>query len=319
MKDKKKTEIQQIDELSCLRQRVRQLEASEKRYRDFVENVEDACLEVDLSGRFTFGNNVLFSAIGYTREEFSRMERWRIFPSREESDRITAIYHEIYRTGIPHKIVNYTIAHKDGSIRNFEASVSLIIDEEGNPAGFRGVARDVTQQKTMEAEQERYRNFIENIEDFCFEIDLAGNFTFVNQAMRNRFGYTKEEARGMNFRTYIKPEAVHKIIAEFHNLYRTGKPLTLLDYEILHKNGSIITLELSVSLICDAQGKPAGFRGISRDITEKRKMEAAQESYRTFVENIEDGCWEIDLNGHCTFCNQATLDQFGYSEEEQKK
>ena len=315
----KEIEAQRAEELSRLRQRVCQLAASEKRYRDFVENIEDACLEMDLSGNFAFGNHALFRAIGYTREECSLMKRWQFFPTREESERIEAIYREIYQTGMPRKIVNYSIVHKDGSIKNFEASVSLIRDEEGNPAGFRGIARDVTEQKIIEAEQVRYQNFVENIEDFCFETDLAGNFTFANHSMLNRFGCTMEEVLGMNFKSYIKREDVPKIYSEFNKIYKTGKPLSLLNHEIVHKDGSMITLELSVSLNCDAQGRPAGFRGISRDVTEKRKMEAAQERYRAFVENIEDGCWEINLNGYCTFCNQATLNQFGYSAEEHKK
>lgn len=319
MMDMKEIEAQRAEELSRLRQRVCQLAASEKRYRDFVENIEDACLEMDLSGNFAFGNHALFRAIGYTREECSLMKRWQFFPTREESERIEAIYREIYQTGMPRKIVNYSIVHKDGSIKNFEASVSLIRDEEGNPAGFRGIARDVTEQKIIEAEQVRYQNFVENIEDFCFETDLAGNFTFANHSMLNRFGCTMEEVLGMNFKSYIKREDVPKIYSEFNKIYKTGKPLSLLNHEIVHKDGSMITLELSVSLNCDAQGRPAGFRGISRDVTEKRKMEAAQERYRAFVENIEDGCWEINLNGYCTFCNQATLNQFGYSAEEHKK
>jgi len=319
MKDKKETEAQHTEELSHLRQRIAQLEASEKRYRDFVENVEDACLEMDLAGNYAFGNNALFQAIGYTREEFSQMKRWQLFPTREESDRITVIYHDIYRTGIPHKIVNYSIIHKNGTIRDFEASVSLIRNEEGNPVGFRGIARDVTEQKAIEAEQARYRNFVENIEDFCFEIDLAGNFTFVNHAMLSRFGYTMEESLGMNFKTYIKPEKFNKIFSEFNTLYQTGKPLKLLDYEIVHKDGSIITLELSVSLICDAQGKPAGFRGISRDITEKTKIVEKLEKYKNFVENVFDICWESDLDGKLTFINSAVLRKLGFSEEDLQK
>jgi two-component system, cell cycle sensor histidine kinase and response regulator CckA len=319
MADKKKTKTVLLEELSNLRQQVRQLEVSEKRYRDFVENVEDACLEMDLTGRFTFANKALFSVIGYSREDFSQMARWQFFPTREESDRITTTYHEIYQTGIPRKIVDYSILHKDGSVRNFEASVSLIRNEEGNPVGFRGIGRDVTEQKAAEAQQERYRNFIENIEDFCFETDLAGNFTFVNHAMLNRFGFTIEDAMGMNFKTYIKPDEVHKIFSEFHNLYLTGKPLSLLDYGVVHKDGSIITLEGSISLICDAQGNPVGFRGISRDVTEKRKTVDILERYKNFVENVFDICWESDLDGNFTFINSAVLRRLGFSKEDFKK
>jgi len=274
---------------------------------------------MDLSGNFTFGNDALFKISGYTREEHLQMKRWQLFPTREEADRIANVYSEIYRTGIPRKIIDYLILHKDGSVRNISASVSLIRNEEGNPVGFRGIGRDVTEQKKIEAEQERYRNFVENIEDFCFETNLAGNFTFVNRTMLNRFGYTLEKALGMNFKSYIKPEEVHKIFSDFNNLYRTGKSLTLLDYEIVLEDGSTITLELSVSLICDAQGKPAGFRGISRDITEKRKIVEKLERYKNFVENVFDICWESDLEGNFTFINSVVLRRLGFSKEDLQK
>jgi two-component system, cell cycle sensor histidine kinase and response regulator CckA len=319
MKDKKEAATLYTEEFSNLKKRIQQLEASEKRYREFVENVEDACLEMDLSGNFTFGNDALFKTGGYTREEHLQMKRWQLFPTREEADRIANVYSEIYRTGIPRKIIDYLILHKDGSVRNISASVSLIRDEEGNPVGFRGTGRDVTEQKKIEAEQERYRNFVENIEDFCFEVDLAGNFTFVNRAMLNRFGYTKEEALGMNFNSYIKSEELPNIYSEFNALYKTGKPLPLISHEIVHKDGSTITLELSISLIFDAHGKTMGFRGISRDVTENRKMVAKLERYQNFVENVYDICWESDLEGNFTFVNSAALRKLGFSREDLKK
>jgi PAS domain S-box-containing protein len=314
----KKTKAQLIEEIENLRQSTRRLEAFEKRYRNFVENVADACFELDLSGRFTFGNEALFRFSQYPREELYRMERRDFFPTREESDRIKNVYEDIYRKGESVKIVDYLILRKDGCLRNLEASVSLIRDEEGNPTGFRGVGRDVTEEKRAAAEQERYRNFVENIDDFCFELDPAGNFTFVNQAMLKRFDFTREEATGMNFTSYIRPEQVDQIYSEFNKHYQSGQPLSLLNYDVIHKDGTRITLELSVSPILDARGKTVGSRGIARDVTARKTMEAQQERFRSFFEEIEDGCWEIDLDGYCTFCNKATLNQFGYSIEELK-
>jgi PAS domain S-box-containing protein len=315
----KKTKAQLIEEIENIRQSTRRLEAFEKRYRNFVENVADACFELDLSGRFTFGNEALFRFSQYPREELYRMERRDFFPTREESDRIKNVYEDIYMKGESVNIVDYLVLRKDGCLRNLEASVSLIRDEEGNPTGFRGVGRDVTEEKRAAAEQERYRNFVENIDDFCFELDPAGNFTFVNQAMLKRFGYTKEETRGMNFTQYIKPESVNQISLEFNRHYRSGQPLSLLNYEVIHKDGSTIMIELSVSPILDTGGKTVGSRGIARDVTEKRKMVARLERYRDFVENVDDICWESDLDGNLTIINSATLKKLGYTKTDLEK
>ena len=75
---------------------------------------------------------------------------------------------------------------------HLEMSVSLIRDPKGKPVGFRVVSRDISDRKRMEAENERYRDFVENITDGCIESDLAGNTTFVNEAVCQMLGYTRE-------------------------------------------------------------------------------------------------------------------------------
>ena len=94
----------------------------------------------------------------------------------------------------------YQIIRKDGEIRDLEMSASLFSDAKGKPVGFRGISRDITERKRLEAEQERYREFVENITDGCIESDLAGNTTFVNEAVCRMLGYTREELIGMNNR-----------------------------------------------------------------------------------------------------------------------
>jgi PAS domain S-box-containing protein len=122
--------------------------------------------------------------------------------------------------------------------------------------------------------EEKYRSILESIEEGYFEVDLVGNFTFFNRSLCDVLGYPSEELLGMNTRDCGTSESAVKIFQVFDEIYRTGKPVGLVDYEVIRKDGSSRILEMSVSLIKDAAGEPAGFRGVTRDTTENRKLRA---------------------------------------------
>ena len=95
-----------------------------------------------------------------------------------------------------------------------------------------------------------------------FEVDLAGNFTLVNEAECRNLGYSKkQEMIGMNNRQYTEKEEAKKVAQGFKQVYTTGESLKGLVYEFIRKDGTKAFNELSVSLIRDSEGKPIGFRG----------------------------------------------------------
>jgi PAS domain S-box-containing protein len=114
---------------------------------------------------------------------------------------------------------------------------------------------------------------LENIQDGYFEIDLAGNYTFFNNSVCQIHGYSKDELMGMNNRQYTDKETAKKVFKAFNNVYKTGEPLKGLDWQIIRKDGTKRYVEISILLQKDSSGKPIGFRGIVRDITERKNME----------------------------------------------
>ncbi|HDQ04436.1 MAG TPA: PAS domain S-box protein [Deltaproteobacteria bacterium] len=305
------------------RQSDEDLRISEEKYRNILESITEGYYEVDLAGNYTFYNDSLCRILGYSREEMTGMS-YKNYTDKENAKKLFAGFNEIYKTGIPTKIVDYEIIRKDGEKRHMETSASLLKDSSGNPVGFRGVVRDVTerikQQEALRQSEEKYRNILESIREGYFELDLEGNYIFANESNCRFLGYTKEELIGKNYRIHTSQEAAEKLYQPYRELYKTGKPIESVELESFTKEGNKVIHETSVSLIRDDKGKPVGFRGVSRDVTARRQIEEElrknEEKYRTIIESIQDGYFELDLSGKYTFVNDAICRHLGYTREE---
>ncbi len=128
-------------------------------------------------------------------------------------------------------------------------------------------------EEALRQSEEKYRNILENIQEGYYEVDLAGNYTFLNDSMCRIWGYPKEELMGMNNRQFTDQETARRLFQDFNRAYKTGEPGKIVDYEIIRKDGAQRYVETSFSIMRDSSGKPIGFRGIIRDITERKKAE----------------------------------------------
>ncbi|MBW1785997.1 MAG: PAS domain S-box protein [Deltaproteobacteria bacterium] len=178
-------------------------------------------------------------------------------------------------------------------------------------------------QKALHESEGRYRNILETIEEGYFEVDLSGNLTFVNEAVCRFSGYSREQLLGMNNREYVTRETARRMYRVFSEIYRTGKPSRMTHYEVITKSGEHKVIELSTSLMRDVAENPIGFKGMTRDITERRHGEQAlresEEKYRQLVDHAPTGIYEIDFTtGQFISVNDVMCEYTGYTKEEFK-
>jgi PAS domain S-box-containing protein len=128
-------------------------------------------------------------------------------------------------------------------------------------------------EEAMRESEEKYRTILNSIQEGYYETDLRGNMTFFNESLCRILGYTRDEMMGMNNRQYMSADAAKRVYNFFVNVYRTGEPETAFDWEVIAKNGAHKTVEASVALIRSSEGIPIGFRGVVRDITERKQAE----------------------------------------------
>jgi diguanylate cyclase (GGDEF)-like protein/PAS domain S-box-containing protein len=255
----------------------RSMRQSEERYRSIIEQMVDSYHETDLSGLLTFVNDAECRNLGYSREELIGMDIRR-FINEKEFRKVSRVIAQVVNTGIPVYAHELEITRKDGTKAFNETSVSLIRDSKGSPIGLRGIARDVTERKAMEEKiresEERYRTILEEMEEWYFETDLAGNILFCNDIFAKGIGYSKERLMGGNLRDFGRPENTDIIYRAFHQVHETGEPIKNISHEFTRPDGSgTAFVEFSIFPTHNRKGKASGFRGVGHDITERKRAE----------------------------------------------
>ncbi len=316
----------------------RALKASEKRLREIMDNVSDYIYTHDLEGRFISFNRFTTDISGYTYDELiGRQIKSLVAPAYQSE--FDTYMEQIITRGHAEGIM--AIKNKDGELRYWDYRNTMIF-KDGKPNFVQGISRDVTDsvkaRRELKRSEEKYRNILEKMEEGYYEVDIKGNLTFFNDAMCKILGYPKGELMGLNNRAYMDKENAEKVYRTFNNVYRTGRPERGIDWEFIRKDGKASHVETSVSPIKDEKGQCIGFRGILRDITERKKAEeeirrysehleemvakrteelkTSEEKYRTILDNVEAGYYELDLAGNITEGSDIAATILGYAPEE---
>lgn len=124
---------------------------SEIRFRTILDSIEDGYFEVNLEGSFTFFNDAVPIHIGYSPEELLGLN-YRQYMDEANSRRVFEVFHKVYTTGTPTRSFDWELVKKDGTRIYVEASVSLQRNRNGEPIGFCGIIRDISERKRSEQE-----------------------------------------------------------------------------------------------------------------------------------------------------------------------
>jgi PAS domain S-box-containing protein len=251
------------------------LREGEEKYRTIIEGIEEGYFELDLSGNMTFFNDSMCKILGFPRNELVGMNN-RDYTSAETAKKMYDAFNKIYRTGNPEKIMDFEIIKKDGATGIIEISASLRQDASGEPIGFRGVARDVTERKLIEAELIQTKNFLQNILDSSLDgittTDLRGTTIYTTPRVKDILGYEQKELMGEHIsKLYVNGKEDAKVL--MRELMEKGE-LNDHEMELIRKGGGTMDVSVSASLLRDEKGEVVGTLGIYRDISEKKRLES---------------------------------------------
>ncbi len=132
--------------------------------------------------------------------------------------------------------------------------------------------------ESLRISEERFRALVETTSDWVWEIDSQGVYTYVGPKVRDLLGYEPEEVISKTPFDFMPPDGVERISAAFLNIVDRQNPIERLENTARHKDGRLVVLETSGVPFFDASGNLLGYRGIDRDITERKQAESVREA-----------------------------------------
>ena len=138
-----------------------------------------------------------------------------------------------------------------------------------------------TAEQALREANDRYLTIAKCIPDTIWSMDLSGRFTYVSPGVERLHGRTVEECLTLTYRDLVAPGQVpHLELIVREEMQRAAQPecdrniVRTFETELLHKDGATIWAEVNASFIWSDDGKPIGFTGVTRDITERKHAEA---------------------------------------------
>ena len=298
----------------------RELSSSEERYRGLVQSSPDLIFEMDGNGIYTFYSDRTEEVIGWSPGEmigrpFTDFIDMEAFP--HAAQRIAEI---AANPGKP-STDRLLIRHKHGGRKiPFEVSVVGQVDELGELAAIRGVARDISERERLEnqlrASEERYRFLVENAPDVVFSADAQTRFLFFSDTIEQLTGFRPEELIGETFDKIITPETMPVALERWALIEADPSISQVLRLEVRHKDGGTVPLEIHSVGQVDGQGRFAGVHGSARDISERERLEAelraSEERYRSVIQSSPDLIWATNKAGRYEFVSDRVRDLLGW-------
>jgi len=307
------------------------LRESEMRYRLLAENVSDVIWMMDLDLSYKYISPSIEQLQGFTPEEYIKMRPWdHVSKGSLEVAKERLIYEiEMEKTGVPDPerviTLELELERKDGTWVWVESKISFLRDNDGKAIGLLGVSRDVSERRRMEETlretSEKLRVLFDSIGEAVTLVDMSGNIVDANkEALRLHNFERKDEILGLKASEMVAPIDRDKAMKDSLNALKSSQPSGRNEYRLITRAGREFDGEFNVAIVRDNRGRPAGFVGIARDISErKRVLEAlrqSQETLRAVFDAIGDVVIVTNLEGRITDANSSLTNVFRYERKD---
>jgi PAS domain S-box-containing protein len=268
------------------------LAANQAALKTIIESTPDSISMKDRDGRYVIvnsaGANFLSQATGISASEFIGKKDKDIFTP-EVARQVMETDHQVITSGKMQIYDQPSLV--DGDSRIFSTIKSPCFDAGGKTCGIVSVSRDITDRKEMERalreSEQRFRSLVETTSDWVWEVNEKGVYTYASPKVKELLGYDPGEVIGKKPFDFMPLEVADRMSQLFKGIVTSRKPFTRLENTNVHKDGHLVVLETSGVPILEKDGKFAGYRGIDRDITERKRAEEDLKNFEVRVQRME--------------------------------
>jgi PAS domain S-box-containing protein len=264
-------------------ERTSALEESQERLQSILDNAEAIIYLKDLKGRYITVNKQFEKLFAIDRNTLGGKTDFDIFP-----ENIAAIYQKNDKQVVAEdKAIQFEeVAPGADGIRYYLSVKFPLKNVNGEIYSACGISTDITKRKKAEEElrvsEEKYRLVADNAADVIWTRDMDLNLTYLSPSAERLTGYTVQESTDVPMFKKLTTSSIEKINHTFMeelNLEQKGDSdpsrSRSLELDMIHKNGSIVCVEVTMNFIRNDDGKAVGILGITRDITERKESENA--------------------------------------------
>jgi len=250
----------------------KKLRESEERYRDLFENANDIIQSVAPDSHFISVNKTWRKMLGYNKEEVANLTLWDII----HPDFIPHC-REVFQKVMSGKAINNVetvFVAKDGKPITVEGNINCRF-KGGEVVATRGIFRDITERKRVEEalreSEGKYRALVENATDFIYMIDKDNRVLSLNESAANLFGKAPGELIGKTLFDLFPEEIAAHFSKNLKWVSETGRTKTTETKMIAA--GREMWISASLSPVKDHKDKVISVMGVTRDITERKRMD----------------------------------------------
>jgi PAS domain S-box-containing protein len=250
-----------------------------------VESSDDAIVSKDLDGIIRSWNPAAERMFGYTAAEAVGRSIRMIIPDDRQAEE-DAVLGRI-RAGESVAPFETIRQRKSGALIPISLRVSPIHDGAGKVVGASKIARDISDRKLAEVASRRLAAVIESSDDAIITKNLDSIITSWNPAAERMFGYTEAEALGKSIRMLIPQELQDEedtVLAKI----RAGEMVDHYETTRRRKDGTQVSISLTVSPIRNDAGQVVGASKIARDVTERLRLLALAREQAAITKKLSD-------------------------------
>ncbi|MCP6760203.1 MAG: PAS domain S-box protein [Fischerella sp. CENA71] len=251
-------------------------EAARNQVANILESITDAFFAVDSQWCFTYLNQQAEQHLQRSRAELLGKNLWDELPEAVGSK----FYEEYHKAVSQHISVEFEEFYQP---LNTWFAVHAYPNQKGLSVFFQDINERKRVEEALRQSEEKFRNLVEQTSDWVWEIDTNGIFTYVSPKASEIIGYEIAEILGKSTFDLMSVNEVQRFTQVVSYFISTQQPFTRLEKTLTHKDGHLVVLETSGSPIFDCQGVFQGYRGIARDITERREIERLKDEFVSVV------------------------------------
>ena len=271
-------------------------------------------------------NQAMHQMLGYAEGELNNLNMNCIHPEED----LPYVLEQFKKFGQEERLMalDIPLKKKDGSVFYVDISSTHLM-MHGRKC-LMGNFRDITERKQADEKlrksEARYRLLAEHTKDIVWLMDMDTRTSYQSPSSEILRGFTSQELRDLPLEKNLTPEslklAMELLFSEIPKIEADPgyNPVLMLELEYYRKDGATMWLENKFSVIRDEGGKPVSILGEGRDITERKKAEAAlkesEERFRALYDRSLYAVYIHDLEGNFIDANQYALDLLGYRRDE---